>query len=207
MKVFSVKFGGVASFGAAQESSPRKFSLQKLYFSPIRESFLPWKFPRYMAHIANTMEWTLEATDHPCLSWRAWPGRWGGGIQRLRFFPCQASGRPRHRIHGLYWTWYLHLHRKERGEGKRGEGREGMISLLETKGNSELFTVFLKVPSSQLPYQLSDTTVLGNLSGGEGGWRRERERGTKGEGNLLWAAAQRDCSNSSVLPSQGDQWS
>ena len=71
----------------------------------------------------------------------------------------------------------MHLHRKERGEGKRGEGREGMISLLETKGNSELFTVFLKVPSSQLPYQLSDTTVLGNLSGGGRGMeKREGKR-------------------------------
>ena len=64
-----------------------------------------------------------------------------------------------------------------------------MISLLEIKGNSELFTVFLKVPSSQLPYHLSDTTVLGNLSagegggeGGRGGGRRREEEGGGGGG-------------------------
>ena len=44
-KVFSTKFGGMASFGAAKVSSPQKFSLQKSYFSPIHESFLPQKFP------------------------------------------------------------------------------------------------------------------------------------------------------------------
>ena len=94
-------------------------------------------------------------------------------------------------------------HRRERerkeGRGERGrrrkEGRERgrkgvMISLLETKGNSELFTVFLKVPSSQLPYHLSDTIVLSNLSAGEGGGggggkeeegrRRRRRRGGGG---------------------------
>ena len=42
--VFSVKFGSVASFGAAKASNLRKFSQQKLYFSLIRESFLPRKF-------------------------------------------------------------------------------------------------------------------------------------------------------------------
>ena len=40
-KVSSVKCGGVASFGTAQASNPRKFSLRK---SPIYESFLPRKF-------------------------------------------------------------------------------------------------------------------------------------------------------------------
>jgi len=40
VKVFSVKFEGVASFGAAKASNPQKFSLQKSYFSPIHESFL-----------------------------------------------------------------------------------------------------------------------------------------------------------------------
>ena len=40
MKVFSVKFGNMASFGAAQASNLRKFSPQKLYFLPICESFL-----------------------------------------------------------------------------------------------------------------------------------------------------------------------
>ena len=44
-KVFSVKFGGVVSFSTARASNPRKFSPQKSYFSPIRESFLPGKFP------------------------------------------------------------------------------------------------------------------------------------------------------------------
>ena len=44
-KVFSAKFGGVMSFGTAKVSNPRKFSLWKLYFSPIRKSLLPQKFP------------------------------------------------------------------------------------------------------------------------------------------------------------------
>ena len=44
-KVFSAKFGGVASFGAAKASNPWKFSLQKLYFSPIHQSLLSRKFP------------------------------------------------------------------------------------------------------------------------------------------------------------------
>ena len=37
--------GGVASFGAAKASNPRKFSPLKSYFSTISESFLPRKFP------------------------------------------------------------------------------------------------------------------------------------------------------------------
>ena len=41
VKVFSAKFGGVASFGAAKVSNLRKFSPRKLYFSPILKSFLP----------------------------------------------------------------------------------------------------------------------------------------------------------------------
>ena len=40
-KVFSVKFGGVASFGAAQATNPQTFSPQKSFFSPIHKSFLP----------------------------------------------------------------------------------------------------------------------------------------------------------------------
>ena len=44
-KAFSAKFGSVAYFGGAKASNPRKFSLRKSYFSPIRESFLPRKFP------------------------------------------------------------------------------------------------------------------------------------------------------------------
>ena len=44
-KSFLRKIWGVASFGTAKESNPRKFSPWKLYFSPIRESFLSQKFP------------------------------------------------------------------------------------------------------------------------------------------------------------------
>ena len=44
VKVFSTKFGGVASFGTAKASNPRTFSLRKSYFSPIHESFLPPTF-------------------------------------------------------------------------------------------------------------------------------------------------------------------
>jgi len=47
-KVFSAKFRGVVSFGMAQASNPQKFFPQKLYFSPIRESFLPRMFPAIM---------------------------------------------------------------------------------------------------------------------------------------------------------------
>ena len=55
-KVFSVNFGGVASFGLSKASKPRKISLQKLYFSLIRESFLPQKFPTiwYVSQIHKT---------------------------------------------------------------------------------------------------------------------------------------------------------
>ena len=44
-KVFSRNFRGVAFFGVAKASNPQKFSLRKLDFLPIRESFLPRKFP------------------------------------------------------------------------------------------------------------------------------------------------------------------
>ena len=44
-KVFSAKIRGIVSFGAAKVSNPQKFSLEKLYFSPIHKSFLPRKFP------------------------------------------------------------------------------------------------------------------------------------------------------------------
>ena len=40
-KLFSAKFGGVASVGAAKESNQQKFSPRKSYFSPIHKSFLP----------------------------------------------------------------------------------------------------------------------------------------------------------------------
>jgi len=48
MKVFSVKFGGVVSFGMAEGSNPQKFSLQKSYFSPIRKSFSLESFPLHV---------------------------------------------------------------------------------------------------------------------------------------------------------------
>ena len=44
-KVFSAKIGGVASFGAAKASNPRKFSPLQLYFPSICISFLSRKFP------------------------------------------------------------------------------------------------------------------------------------------------------------------
>ena len=44
VKVFSAKFWGVASFGAAKVSNLQKFSPRKLYFSPLHESFLPRKY-------------------------------------------------------------------------------------------------------------------------------------------------------------------
>ena len=54
-KDFSVKFGGVASFGTPQMSNLWKFSPRKSYFSPIRE-FSPSKVPRY------TVQLTLSLT-------------------------------------------------------------------------------------------------------------------------------------------------
>ena len=39
MKVISTKFGSVVSFGTAKVSNPWNFYPQKLYFSPIHESF------------------------------------------------------------------------------------------------------------------------------------------------------------------------
>ena len=43
-KVFSVKFWGIVSFGAAKVSNPQKFSPRKSYFLLICKSFLPRKF-------------------------------------------------------------------------------------------------------------------------------------------------------------------
>ena len=45
LQVFSMKFGGMASFGVAKASNMCKSSLRKSYFSPICGSFLPQKFP------------------------------------------------------------------------------------------------------------------------------------------------------------------
>ena len=44
-KVFSMKFGGVASFGRHQRAIYESFLRKKSYFPPIRERFLPQKFP------------------------------------------------------------------------------------------------------------------------------------------------------------------
>ena len=54
-KVFSVKFGGVASFGATKASNPQTFLCKNHIFSPICESFLPRKFPaiRYGVSVFN----------------------------------------------------------------------------------------------------------------------------------------------------------
>ena len=54
--VFSAKFGGMVSFGAAKVSNLQKFFLRKSYFSPIRESFLPPKFPAIWAAIQPTVK-------------------------------------------------------------------------------------------------------------------------------------------------------
>ena len=43
-KVFYTKLGDMLSFGTARVSNPWKFSPRKSYFSPICESFVPWKF-------------------------------------------------------------------------------------------------------------------------------------------------------------------
>ena len=71
------------------------------------------------------------------------------------FGACVSSCVRRVDSHSMEYIGYTGLDicicalgkRGERG-GRGKEGREGMISLLETKGNSELFTVLLKVPSS-----------------------------------------------------------
>ena len=74
-KVVSVKFGGVASVRTAKASNPRKFFSAKSYFSPIRESFLPRKFPaiRYptlvMVAIFTYLCQSVEMATHtsrPC---------------------------------------------------------------------------------------------------------------------------------------------
>ena len=57
-KVFSVKFWGVASFGTAKASNPRKFSLRKFTNS---QKFSPSKVSRYMVIISLDTIVTLEA--------------------------------------------------------------------------------------------------------------------------------------------------
>ena len=46
-KVFSAKFGGMASFGTVKVSNPWKFSPRKSYSSPIRKNFFLESFPLY----------------------------------------------------------------------------------------------------------------------------------------------------------------
>ena len=62
-KVFSTKFGGMASFGAAKVSNPQKFSLRKSYFSPIHESFFASKVSRYKV-VQNTIEESTRTVNH-----------------------------------------------------------------------------------------------------------------------------------------------
>jgi len=54
-KIFSAKFGSVASFGAAKACNLRKISPRQLYFSPIYESFLPQKFPALWYVVYNSI--------------------------------------------------------------------------------------------------------------------------------------------------------
>ena len=70
-KVFSVKFGGVVSFGTAQASNPQKFSPRK---SPSYESFLPRKFSaiRYytgtwFTHNFGRCSYILQSCDCVCI--------------------------------------------------------------------------------------------------------------------------------------------
>ena len=67
-KSFLCKIWGVASFGTAKASNPRKFSPRKAYFSPIRESFLPRKFPaiRYVERRSGI------GCSQPPLTWHIW---------------------------------------------------------------------------------------------------------------------------------------
>ena len=48
VKVFSVEFGGVVSFGTAKGSNPQKFSPQKIVFFTNSRKFSPWNVSHYM---------------------------------------------------------------------------------------------------------------------------------------------------------------
>ena len=65
-KVFSVKFGGVASFGTAQASDQRRFSLRKLYFSPIHKVFSLESFLLYGIQHTVYGEWQDLGTRLGC---------------------------------------------------------------------------------------------------------------------------------------------
>ena len=55
-EVFSVKFGGVASFDVAKVSNRQKLSPRKLDFSPIRKSF-----PLYSIPLSNLFVYSLDS--------------------------------------------------------------------------------------------------------------------------------------------------
>ena len=77
MKVFSVKFEGMAFFGAAKASNPQRFSLQKSYFSPICESVLPRKFLAIWYWIVGTV---LTQSYAPPFCWLGLATSMGGGL-------------------------------------------------------------------------------------------------------------------------------
>ena len=63
-EVFSVKFGGVASFGAAKASNLQKFSPQKLYFLTNLRKFSPSKVSRYTVSYAGGSSKHLHVALH-----------------------------------------------------------------------------------------------------------------------------------------------
>ena len=84
-KVFSIKFGAVASFGSAKVSNPQKFSLQKSYFSPIHESFLPRKFPaiRYGVSVFSKIVLCFRAEHGYKYEWQLFSFMCCGGLRVL----------------------------------------------------------------------------------------------------------------------------
>ena len=79
-KVFSVKFGCVASFGVAKASNLRTFSQRKSYFSPIRVSFLPQKFP------------AIRYQSCECQYATKWTWIWRGGGATYLQTPAHPQG-------------------------------------------------------------------------------------------------------------------
>ena len=62
-----MKYRGVVSLGTAKVNNPWKFSPQKLYFSPIRKSFLPQKFPTIRYYVSKNT-WVTLTTFLGCRS-------------------------------------------------------------------------------------------------------------------------------------------
>ena len=60
-EVFSVKFGGVASFGVAKVSNWQKLSPWKSYFSPIAKVFSLESFPLYIIPLSNLVVCSLDS--------------------------------------------------------------------------------------------------------------------------------------------------